>query len=355
LTSEGRAHSSCGGNREAVESFDIETLTRLVLSQAETITALTRQVEMLTVGVSALAGTKPSEQPAVGSDNKSPRKAHPGAHRPLHPNPTTRRDVIASPCQHCSAAVSSVPHYEHIEVTRKITNAFRIKWGARLYADVRSVIDQSGWNCCATLYSMLIIIVMLLLRSLEPGPWTKPLGGRTMRSLVTSLTTLVLLVLASTFAATKPGCADTVINVCGKFSFWVPDTWRATKESLTNAERSTFESGDGNLYAVAGPLLDKTADLSADDVSDFAAEEFTEAKATSDTRDKLENFHIRLVNGTGSLEGESTVYAFKLLALDSGVDQPVLVVLVYGDEASMSRAENQATIERVLRSIRPHR
>ena len=48
-------------------------------------------------------GHKPSEEPAVGSERKSPRKAHPGAHRPLHPNPTTRRDVMASSCQHCSA------------------------------------------------------------------------------------------------------------------------------------------------------------------------------------------------------------------------------------------------------------
>ena len=127
-------------NREAVESLDKETLIRLVLSQAETIAALTRQVEMLTTRVAELEaklslpaktpgnsstppsqGHKPSEEPVVGSDSKSPRKAHPGAHRPLHPDPTTRRDMMASSCQHCGTNVSSVPQigceaYDHIEI-----------------------------------------------------------------------------------------------------------------------------------------------------------------------------------------------------------------------------------------------
>src|SRR5665811_532068 len=74
--------------REAVESLDKETLIRLVLSQAETIAALTRQVEMLTTRVAALEaklglppktpgnsstppsqGHKPSEEAAVGPDS----------------------------------------------------------------------------------------------------------------------------------------------------------------------------------------------------------------------------------------------------------------------------------------------
>jgi len=127
-------------NREAVESLDKETLIRLVLSQAETIAALTRQVEMLMARVVELEaklglpsktpdnsstspsqGQKQSEEPAAGSERKSPRKAHPGAHRPLHPNPTTRRDVLASCCQHCGRNVSGVPQinceaYDHIEI-----------------------------------------------------------------------------------------------------------------------------------------------------------------------------------------------------------------------------------------------
>ena len=48
-------------------------------------------------------------------------KPHAGAHRPLHPNPTRRRDVPASQCQHCRADVSGVVQtpvhtYDRIEI-----------------------------------------------------------------------------------------------------------------------------------------------------------------------------------------------------------------------------------------------
>lgn len=48
-------------------------------------------------------------------------KPHAGAHRPLHPNPTRRREVLASRCQHCLADVSdvvqvAVHEYDRIEI-----------------------------------------------------------------------------------------------------------------------------------------------------------------------------------------------------------------------------------------------
>lgn len=58
-------------NREAVESLDKETLIRLVLSQAGTIAALTRQVEMLTTRVAELEaklGLPPKPAPAKAGD-----------------------------------------------------------------------------------------------------------------------------------------------------------------------------------------------------------------------------------------------------------------------------------------------
>jgi transposase len=112
-------------------------LVRLVLSQAEAIAALTRQVEILTARVAELeaslglppktpdnSSTPPSRgQKPSGEEKKTPdkRKAHPGAHRPLHPNPTSRRDVMASACQHCGADVLGAPQvaceaYDHIEI-----------------------------------------------------------------------------------------------------------------------------------------------------------------------------------------------------------------------------------------------
>jgi transposase len=48
-------------------------------------------------------------------------QAHPGAHRPLHPKPTQKRDILASHCGHCQADVSGVAQdavhaYDRIEI-----------------------------------------------------------------------------------------------------------------------------------------------------------------------------------------------------------------------------------------------
>lgn len=129
--------------REALESLDKETLIRIVLAQAETIAAqaemiarLTGQVEILTARVGELeaklglppktpdnSSTPPSrgQKPSEAPSSKDKRKAHPGAHRRLHPNPTSKRDLFASSCQHCRADVSHVPQgpreaYDHVEI-----------------------------------------------------------------------------------------------------------------------------------------------------------------------------------------------------------------------------------------------
>ena len=57
-----------------------------------------------------------------GENTRRPKgKAHAGAHRPLHPSPTRKRDILASHCQHCRADVSSVAQepvhiYDRIEI-----------------------------------------------------------------------------------------------------------------------------------------------------------------------------------------------------------------------------------------------
>jgi len=61
------------------------------------------------------AATKPTLRPKLRG------KPHAGAHRPLHPNPTARRDMMATACQHCGANVSSAPQiaceaYDHVEI-----------------------------------------------------------------------------------------------------------------------------------------------------------------------------------------------------------------------------------------------
>ncbi len=128
-------------NREALDSLDKEALIRLVLTQAETIAALNRQVEMLTARLSRLEadngalraenaalreklklppktpdnsstppsqGRKPSADPAAASGSKGRRRSHPGVHRPLHPDPTRKRDILADHCRHCGSDLSSV-------------------------------------------------------------------------------------------------------------------------------------------------------------------------------------------------------------------------------------------------------
>src|SRR6266436_2884153 len=57
-----------------------------------------------------------------GETTRRPKgKPHAGAQRPLHPNPSRRRDVAASQCQHCRANVSGVMQtpvhtYDRIEI-----------------------------------------------------------------------------------------------------------------------------------------------------------------------------------------------------------------------------------------------
>ena len=123
-------------DRAALESADKETLILLVLTQAEAISSLTRQVEILTARVAELeaklglppktpdnSSTPPSQglKGSEASASKLKGKPHAGAHRALHPDPTARLDRLASACIHCSADVSSVPQiaceaYDHVEI-----------------------------------------------------------------------------------------------------------------------------------------------------------------------------------------------------------------------------------------------
>ena len=110
-------------HRETLDSFDKETLTRLVLSQAETITALKLECEALRARVAELeaklglppkrpdnSSTPPSRgQKTNEEESRKPKsRAHAGAHRPLHPNPTRRFEVLAQQCEHCATDVSGV-------------------------------------------------------------------------------------------------------------------------------------------------------------------------------------------------------------------------------------------------------
>jgi hypothetical protein len=159
-----------------------------------------------------------------------------------------------------------------------------------------------------------------------------------------------LILFAAVFAMPQVAFAGTVTNATGKFTFWVPDDWKETKES-GGAERTSFDSADGSLSVLAGPLKDKDVELTDEDVLDFADDELDDMKVTTDKRDTIEKHDVRLVEGTGKDNNDPIV--FKMLALDPGADDQILVVLVYGGSRAMNRAPNLQNVERMLRSIRP--
>ncbi len=69
---------------------------------------------------------------ASGSAKAKPKgRVHAGAHRPLHPDPTRRRDVPAERCGHCQADVSGVfqmamQAYDRIEIPEIVPDVTRV-------------------------------------------------------------------------------------------------------------------------------------------------------------------------------------------------------------------------------------
>jgi len=126
-------------NRDTLASFSKEELIAL-------IEALTKQVDVLTKRVEALEAElgKPPKTPdnssvppsqghkANGESETKPKaKPHAGSHRPLHPNPTRRRDVLADRCEHCRADVSAVSQeavhaYDRIEIPQIVPDVTRV-------------------------------------------------------------------------------------------------------------------------------------------------------------------------------------------------------------------------------------
>ncbi|MDE2111515.1 MAG: IS66 family transposase [Alphaproteobacteria bacterium] len=90
------------------------------------------------------SSTPPSHghKPSGEASNKPKGQVHAGAHRPLHPNPTSKREVMATQCQHCTADVSgvvqtAVQSYDRIEIPE-------------IKPDVTRVTLQGGiCPCCA--------------------------------------------------------------------------------------------------------------------------------------------------------------------------------------------------------------
>lgn len=124
----------------------ITALLAQVQAQEEQVNALMARVAALEAENAALqekrgqppktpdnSSTPPSQgHKANGESKAEPKgKAHPGAHRPLHPNPTRRREVLAGRCSHCQADVSGVAQvpvhaYDRIEIPEITPDVTRI-------------------------------------------------------------------------------------------------------------------------------------------------------------------------------------------------------------------------------------
>jgi transposase len=117
------------------------------------ITALLARVDALVARVAALeaetaalreklnlppktpdnSSTPPAQGHKANGESKAKLKgkAHAGAHRPLHPNPTRRRDVLAEQCSHCQANVTGVAQmavqaYDRIDIPEITPDVTRV-------------------------------------------------------------------------------------------------------------------------------------------------------------------------------------------------------------------------------------
>src|SRR5271165_5820181 len=124
-------------NRAAFDSLDWGGVIGVALAQAEAIERLSAKVVALEAKIAQLEA-KPDRPPKTPNNSSIPpsqghkkttefvksrrkKKPHPGAHRPLHPNPTRERDIRASVCDRCGADVSQSPQeacevYDRIEI-----------------------------------------------------------------------------------------------------------------------------------------------------------------------------------------------------------------------------------------------
>jgi transposase len=83
-----------------------------------------------TPGNSSVPPSK-GQKPSGSSTAKAKAKPHDGAHRPLHPNPSSKRDVLATSCTCCGADVSGVAQrvceaYDRVEIPKVEPDVTRV-------------------------------------------------------------------------------------------------------------------------------------------------------------------------------------------------------------------------------------
>ena len=98
-------------DKDALISALMARIEALVEQNAQ-LTARIAELEA-TLGLPPKTPDNSSTPPSKGQKPSGPSAAkanpHAGAHRPLHPNPTAKRDVFAATCRGCGADVSGAP------------------------------------------------------------------------------------------------------------------------------------------------------------------------------------------------------------------------------------------------------
>ncbi len=112
---------------------DKDALIATLLAQIEALMAVNARLTARVAELEAKLGLPPKtpdnssvppskgQKPSESSTPKDKAKPHAGTHRPLHPNPTAKRDVFACRCQGCGADVSGVAQnaceaYDRVEI-----------------------------------------------------------------------------------------------------------------------------------------------------------------------------------------------------------------------------------------------
>lgn len=145
----------------------------------------------------------------------------------------------------------------------------------------------------------------------------------------------------------SPTASDMQVNPCGKFAIWIPDRWRITFES----ERLTAQSRDNELYVVVAPIEDASAQLLDDDVGDFIEAALKDMKITSDERTKLQGVEARVMEGTGTDDGDML---YRAVALKPSPNAGVIEMLIYGGPRAMTRPATKEIVDHIVRSFKPN-
>lgn len=110
------------------ESLDKDALIAALLARIDALVARIAELEAR-LGLPPKTPDNSSLPPSRGQKPSQPLAAkpkarpHAGAHRPLHPNPTSKRDVLAFHCEGCGADVSGVAQsprqvYDRVEIPK---------------------------------------------------------------------------------------------------------------------------------------------------------------------------------------------------------------------------------------------